>query len=180
MKRQSLACLGLLALAACSDSAGPESTHPFEARVTVNGHTRRIESDSARFDLYCDLTDSTCSILGLTFTAANMVPGYNGNFNLYFQANNPPTQGFQLQTGTYPFNDITPFDIFVELDPPPGNGFWTDDQSGTLTISKADSVHLAGSFRTNLVQGNPNITLPPLTLRVTFDLLLDETPGLRP
>jgi hypothetical protein len=180
MKRQSLACLGLLVLAACSDSTGPELTHAFEVKVTVNGHTRRIQSDSARFDLYCDLTDSTCSILSLTFTAANVVPGYNGNFNLYLTGNNPPAQGFQLQTGTHPFNDISPFDVFVELDPPPGNGFWNDNQSGTLTISQADSVHLAGSFKTSLVSGNPNIPLPPVALHVTFDLLLDETPGLRP
>lgn len=169
MRAIHLIWLVTLGITACGDSNGPNG-RGFTASIKKHGgSTSGLSGDSTTYDLSCSQSDTLCSHLFIAFYADGKIPGYESPTTIFLQANNVPANNLKIIQGTYPFNDISPFDIWLEIDS--GGGFWWTSLSGTLTIEEADGEHFAGHLKAHMDQpGRPDWGLPPLDVNLTFDV----------
>lgn len=161
--------LGVL-LSACGDSSGPGDKKPFSTTAKIGSQTTRSGGDSTQYHLLCAGGGGTCSSLAILLHGGGMVKGYQSPFSLYLDANNVPVNNNNEPIpGSYPFDDISTFDIFVELDTGTFGEYWVST-SGTLTITSADASHFKGSFTAVMIGANPTFPVPNMTLTASFDV----------
>jgi hypothetical protein len=158
----------LLSSSACTSDESDEGL--FSVRLTPQGgQTVTVTGDSLIYDfLPCGTMTGTCSTAGIIFYPSGS-GGFNGPILVSLSANNIPVVEGRLTTGTFPFNDVSTFDIFAEFDDQ--NDGWSSNLGGTLTVTTSTATRLAGSFQF-VGYDNPPDSMPPVTVRVTFDFPL--------
>lgn len=160
-----LIALALVALPSCA--SGESELFPFTIRLTPQGEETIVLS-GVRFDYNfntCGTMTGTCSTASIFFHPS-VKGGFTGTPLMIWSANNIPVTNGHLNPGTYPFNDISTYDIFAQFQS--DDGTWRPEQGGSFTVTTATDTRLAGSFSFHGVEGQDR--QPPMDIEVSFDL----------
>lgn len=154
-----------LAISACASDESDDGL--FTVRLTPQGgETVTLTGDSLIYEFpLCGTMTGTCSTAGIIFFPSGS-GGLDGPLLVSLNANNIPVVEGRLPTGSFPFNDVSTFDIFAEFDDQ--NDGWSSNGGGTLTVTTSTATRLAGSFQF-VGYDNPPDSMPPVTVRVDFD-----------